>query len=174
MTAAEFLRLHADDDENRFEVIEGDICERDVNGCTHDLVKNNLKELFDHSGVASHGFRCWLEHSFQVTDISIMTPDVAIIRSERLANRTGNAPTLGAPDIAFEVAISDKPWALQRKVSAYLKNGAHAVCCAYPELKTITVYTDHEWRELTVADRLEFPALLPGVSVAVSDVFKGI
>lgn len=74
----------------------------------------------------------FLEHSFRVAGLSATTPDVAIIRAERLTNRKGNSPTNGAPEIPIEVAISDKPWILPGKISAYLKNGAHAVCCAYP------------------------------------------
>jgi hypothetical protein len=43
-----------------------------------------------------------------------------------------------------------------------------------PDLKTITVCTAHEWRELTEQDHLEFPALFPGVSIRVSAIFEGI
>jgi Uma2 family endonuclease len=103
-----------------------------------------------------------------------MTTDVAVIRRERLENRTGNSATTGAPEIPIEVAISDQPWALQRKISKYLANGAHAVCCAYPNLRTVVVYTAHEWRELSGDDKLEFPDLLPGVSIRVSDIFEGV
>lgn len=173
-TADDFLRIYAEDDENRYELIEGEVCERTVNGYSHDRVKNNLKGLFDQAGVARRGFECWIEHSFRMAGLSAMTPDVAIIRAERLANRKGNSPTNGAPEIAIEVVVSDKPWILQRKISAYMKNGADAVCCAYPDLKTITIYTAHEWRESTEQDRLEFPALLPGVSLPVSAIFEGI
>jgi len=103
-----------------------------------------------------------------------MTPDVAIIRMERLENRTGDSVTNGAPEIPIEVAISDQPWLLQRKISSYLANGAHAVCCAYPNLRNIVIYTAHEWRELTAEDKLEFPDLLPGLSIRVSAIFEGV
>ena len=74
----------------------------------------------------------------------------------------------------IEVAISDQPWVLRRKISAYLANGAHAVCCAYPNLRNIVVYTAREWRELTGDDKLEFPSLLPGVGIPVSAIFEGV
>jgi Uma2 family endonuclease len=76
-------------------------------------------------------------------------------------------------EIPIEVVISDQPWVLQRKISAYLKNGAYAACCAYPNLKRVTVYTAHEWRELSEQDHLEFPTLLPGLSIPVSAIFDG-
>lgn len=103
-----------------------------------------------------------------------MTPDVAIIRMDRLKDRTENSPTTGSPEIPIKVVISDEPWVLQRKISTYLANGAHAVCCAYPNLRTIVVYTAHEWRELSGQDTLEFPAVLPGVSLRISGICEGV
>ena len=173
-TVEDFLEIHGDDDGNRFELIDGEVCERPVTGYSHDLVKNRLKELFDEAGAVRLGFSCWIEHSFRMGDSSAVTPDVAVIRSERLSGRTGNSLTAGAPEIAIEVAINDKPSVLQRKISAYLENGAHAVCCAYPDLKTIVVYTSHEWRKLAEDDRLEFPTLLPGISIPVAAVFAEV
>ena len=174
MTADEFIRVYGEGDDDRYELIDGTVCEGTLNGYSHDRVKNNLKKLFDRSGVDRLGFECWIEHSFRLENSSVMTPDVAIIRMERLENRTGNSATTGAPEIPIEVAISDQPWVLQRKISAYLANGAHAVCCAYPNLRNIVVYTAHEWRELTGDDKLEFPALLPGVGIPVSAIFEGV
>jgi Uma2 family endonuclease len=174
MTADEFIRVYGNDDDDRHELIDGRVCERIVTGYSHDMVKNNLKELFDQAGVGRHGYKCWIEHSCRLANSSVMTPDVAIIRTDRLKDRTGNFPTSGAPEIPIEVVISDEGWVLQRKISAYLANGARAVCCAYPNLRTIVVYTAHEWRELSGEDKLEFPALLPGVAIPVSAVFEGV
>ncbi len=174
MTADEFIRVYGGDEDDRHELIAGEVCERTLNGYSHDRVKNNLKQSFDQAGVASHGYECWIEHSFRLANASVVTPDVAIIRMERLENRSGNSATDGAPEIPIEVAISDQSWALQRKISVYLANGAHAVCCAYPNLRTIVIYTAHEWRELSGEDKLEFPTLLPGLSFSVSDIFKGV
>jgi Uma2 family endonuclease len=173
MTVDEFLRIHGDDDD-RYELIEGEVCERTMDGHSHYMVKNNLKELFDQAGVASYGFRCLIEASFRLTNSSAVVPDVAIVRMERLEHRTGNSPASGSPEIPIEVAISDQSWVLQRKISAYLANGAHAVCCAYPNLRNIVVYTAHQWRELTGDDKLEFPDLLPGVGIQVSAIFEGV
>ncbi len=174
MTAEEFIHTYGEDDDNRHELIDGEVYERPLSGYTHDRVKNNLQKLFDRAGVESRGFECWVEHRFRVFDEFVITPDVAIIGAQRLAHRTGNSPTAGAPEIAFEVAITDAPHVLQRKISAYLRNGGHAVCCVYPDLRTLVVYTEHEWRELGESDALEFPALLPGIGIPVSAVFEGV
>jgi hypothetical protein len=34
--------------------------------------------------------------------------------------------------------------------------------------------TAHEWRELSGEDQLEFPALLPGLGIRVSNIFEGV
>jgi len=174
MTADEFIRVYGSDDDDRHELIDGIVCEPTLTGYSHDRVKNSLKTLFDRSGVDRLGFECWIEHSFRLANSSVMTPDVSIIRMERLENRNGDSATPGAPEIPIEVATTDQPWALQAKISAYLANGAHAVGCAYPNLRKIVVYTAREWRELSGEDKLEFPALLAGVSILVSDIFKGV
>ncbi len=40
MTADEFLRIHSDDDDARYELIAGEVSERTTNGYSHDRVKN--------------------------------------------------------------------------------------------------------------------------------------
>jgi Uma2 family endonuclease len=174
VTADEFLRIYGEDDDNfrRYELIDGEVCERPVPGSPHDILKNNLKELFDRSGLDSRLFRCWIEHTFRMADFGLMTPDVAIVRTERVLHHRGF--TAGAPEIPIEVAVNDNPGVLQRKISAYLRNGASAVCCVYPDLGNVVVYTGHEWRELTGDQFLEFPALFPGINIPVSAIFEGI
>jgi Uma2 family endonuclease len=115
-----------------------------------------------------------MEHGFRVAEKLAAIPDIAIIRTERLAHGKGNSPTAGAPEIAMEVAISDSSIVLQRKVSGYLRNGAEAVCYIYPDLRKIIIYTAHEWRELGDGDNLESPTLLPGISIPVTDIFEGV
>jgi len=43
MTADEFIRVYGAGDDDRHELIEGEVCERTLNGYSHDRVKNNLK-----------------------------------------------------------------------------------------------------------------------------------
>jgi Uma2 family endonuclease len=94
------------------------------------------------------------------------TPDVAVVRTDCIPFR--------APEVQVEVGGSQNPAELQSRISAYFRTGTHAVCCIFPETRTIVVYTAREWRELTEQDHLEFPALLPGVGIPVSAIFEGI
>ena len=174
LTVAEFLLLSERDDDGRYELIDGEIFAEPMGGFVHDIVKNNLKDLFEAAGVQAHGYRCLVEQSYEVSPGDLLTPDVSVMRRSRLTRPVGNSPAVGTPEITFEVAISDKPWVLQRKVSAYLHNGAHAVCCVYPQLRSVVVYTTDRWRELGEHAALEFPALLPGLTIQVSAIFDNI
>jgi Uma2 family endonuclease len=80
----------------------------------------------------------------------------------------------GVEDLGFEVAISGKAFILERRTGRYPEYGSHAVIGAHPESKTLSVFTEGEWRKLTESDTLEFPALLPGVAIPVAAIFAGL
>jgi Uma2 family endonuclease len=170
MTFDEFVREYGDDD--RFELIDGEVCEREVNGFTHYFIKNRISKLFDRAGIENLGYLCLVEPSFRLTGRAGVIPDVCIIRKDRLRNLTGNAITSGSPDIPIEVAITDSASVLERKVTDYLHAGAHAVCVVYPDLASVVVYSGQQRRRLTEPDALEFPELLPGLSIPVSAIFE--
>jgi Uma2 family endonuclease len=172
MTADTFANTYGDGEDNRYELIDGEVYPRTMPSSPHDSVKNNLKELFDRSGVNRAAFRCWIEHTFRMSETRVFVPDVAIIRTERLIRHAGY--TLGAPEIAIEIAINDAPSVLQRKVSDYLENGSIAVCCVYPDSRNIVVYTAREWRRLSESDALEFPELLPGLRIPLAAIFEDL
>jgi Uma2 family endonuclease len=172
MTFEEFVRSYGDDD--RFELIDGEVCEREVNGFTHFFVKNKIKDLFGKAGIEALGFGCFVEPSFRLTGGTGVIPDVCVIRKDRLRSLAGNAIVTGSPDIPIEVSISDSASVLERKVTGYLASGAHAVCVVYPDLRSVVIYTAHERRRLTEADALEFPELLPGLSIPVSSIFEDL
>jgi Uma2 family endonuclease len=170
MTVDEFVIAYGDDD--RFELIDGEVCEREVNGFRHVFVKNRICKLFDAAGVEKLGFICLVEPSFRLTRRTGVIPDVSVIRLDRVRTFSGNAVATGSPDLPIEVAISDSASILERKVTNYLANGAHSVCIVYPDLESIVVYRGNERRRLTNDDSLEFPDLLPGVSIPVAAVFE--
>lgn len=172
MTVDEFLHEYADDD--RVELIDGEVYEREASGFTHFTVQNRIKDLFEGAGIRKFGYRCFVEASSRLTLGMAVTPDVSVVRLERLENLQGNVPVTGSPEIAFEVSINDKSSVLERKLIAYLANGARSVCLVYPDSKSIDVYTTATWRHLTSDDTLEFPELLPGLKIPVSAVFTGL
>ena len=175
MTVEEFLLLPEGADDGRFELIDGEIFAEPMGGFVHDIVKNNLKDLFEVAGVQSHGYRCLVEQSYEVSPDDLLIPDVSVMRRDRLTRPSGgNSPAAGTPEVVFEVSITDQNWVQQKKISAYLDNGAQAVCYVFPELRTVVVYTTDRWRRLREQDTLEFPALLPGLTIPVSAIFDNI
>jgi Uma2 family endonuclease len=90
MTVDEFVRVYGDD--NRFELFDGEVCEREVNGITHFAVKNNLKDLFEAAGIKRLGYRCFVEASFRLTGRTGVIPDVAVIRLDRLKHNGERNP----------------------------------------------------------------------------------
>jgi Uma2 family endonuclease len=170
MTVDEFVRVYGDD--NRFELIDGEVCGRQANGFTHYIIENRIKDLFGAARIAEPGYLCLVELSFRLTGRAGVIPDVCLIRKDRLRHLTGNAITSGSPDIPIEVSISDSASVLERKVTSYLANGAHAVCVVYPDLRSVVIYRGVERRRLTESDALEFPEVLPGLSIPVAAIFE--
>jgi Uma2 family endonuclease len=169
MTVDEFIRAYGDD--NRLELIDGEVCEREVNGSTHFTVKNRISKLFDKAGIDRLGYGCFVEASFRLTARMGVTPDASVIRLDRLQSLSGNPILTGSPEIPIEVSISDNASVLERKIVAYLENGAHSVCLIYPVLRSVVIYTATGRRRLAEGEHLEFPELLPGLSISVSDIF---
>jgi Uma2 family endonuclease len=172
MTVDEFLRRY-DADEDRVELIDGEVFEREM-GFTHDIVKNTVKSLFEEAGIRKLGYWCLIEAEVRVRGENIVTPDVSLVHESRLAGLTGNAPLPGAPEIPIEIEVTGSAIALERKIERYLGDGALAVCVVYPELRSVIVYRGNERRQLNAGDSLDFPELLPGISVGVADLFSGL
>ena len=100
--------------------------------------------------------------------------DVAFLRADRLSRLDRDSHRFeGAPDLAVEiVSPSDSARDIQKKVKQYLSAGAHTVWIAYPETQEVHVFLhDGSVRRLCAGDTLDEPALLPGFSAAVSDLF---
>jgi len=78
-----------------------------------------------------------------------------------------------APDLAVEIASRTDTLAnISRKVSAYLDAGVQAVWVVNPWLRTVDVYrTNGQVTALTRSDTLTGDPVVPGFSVALSEIF---
>jgi Uma2 family endonuclease len=110
-----------------------------------------------------------IEAGFVVTEGDTFAPDVAVFRTERLAEE--GRLIKGAPEIAIEVVSpTDTVGGIRRKIKLYLANGASSVWIFYEE-GPIAVHTATGVRELDGDRTLEHP-LLPGFSVSASTFFN--
>jgi len=155
----------------REELIGGEIVRMAEPSKRHDVSKNDIGDAlaFHLRDRRELGLRSLIEIAFQVTGHDTFTPDVSVIRTERLAE-DGRILT-GAPEIAIEVVSpTDTAEGIRRKIRAYLENGATSVWIFYRD-GSVAVHNANGVRELKGDEKLEDP-LLPGFSVPVSTFYR--
>src|ERR1017187_8849836 len=169
-TSAEFLARPDEFDQsgNRIkeELIGGEIVQMPHASKRHDTTKNWIgRILFRYLDAnPGQGLTAQMQAAFVVTQHDTIAPDVAVLRTERLAEE--GRLINGAPEIAIEViSPTDTADKIREKIGAYLGNGARSVWIFYRD-RTVAVHTATSVRELKGDQPLEDP-LLPGFSVPV-------
>jgi Uma2 family endonuclease len=106
---------------------------------------------------------------------TVRGPDVSFVRAERIPN-SGIPESYWelAPDLAAEV-VSPHETAeeVREKVRDFLAARTPLVWTIYPRSREVIVHTpDGLARTYNLKDTLEFPAILPGFSCTVSELFE--
>ena len=111
-----------------------------------------------------------METDFKLSEGTIRIPDVALVRTDRLAGIDPRQRLEGAPDLAVEVASPrDDPDDLVLKAQQYLTSGAKAVWIIYPEARLAYIYKPGQRPEVRDARQaLDDAELLPGFTVVLS------
>ena len=102
----------------------------------------------------------------------VRSPDIAFVRAAR---DLGNPDKFieGAPDLAIEIiSPSERPSAIKRKIGQYLEHGAAVVWVVYFNPEEMHIYDSTGERVLRTGDVLEVPALLPGFSLPLAEIFS--
>lgn len=122
----------------------------------------------------SLGRVCGSDVGFVLKDDTVRSPDVAFVRKGRSPLGDDDSFFNGAPDLAVEIfSPSDSVPQLMRKVTQYLKAGAHTIWVVYPETRQVHVFEASGQDRILGADaNLEAPELLPGFSVRISELFE--
>ncbi|MGO4880801.1 MAG: Uma2 family endonuclease [Bryobacteraceae bacterium] len=174
ITSAEFLARPDEFDENgnriKEELIGGEVVQMPRASKRHDVTKNWIGRILFRYLDSNPGqaLTALIEAGFVVTKQDIFAPDVAVFRSERLAEE--GRLINGAPEIAIEViSPTDTVGGIRRKIKAYLENGGFSVWVFYEE-GSIAVHAASGVRELKGDQLLEDP-LLPGFSMPASTFF---
>ena len=107
---------------------------------------------------------------------TVRQPDIAFVRADRIPQRWEGIYFRGAPDVAIEVVSpSDRAGDLELKVRQYLAAGAKAVAVVYPQTRSIWVHRPAGSPHLLgISGNLEIPDVLPGWSVAVSEILAPV
>ncbi|MGI8477146.1 MAG: Uma2 family endonuclease [Thermomicrobiales bacterium] len=104
---------------------------------------------------------------------TVLCPDVAFVRAEREPDSSHRGFFIGPPDLAVEViSPSESGPMVARKVRLYLDAGCPLVWCVYPQQRTIVVHAPGvSPRTLHAGDILDGGDVLPGLLIAVADIF---
>ena len=114
----------------------------------------------------------FVETGFRLSTDTVRAPDVSFIRAERASALDLKRRFECAPDLAIEIiSPSEAATEIAHKVRQYLQAGS-AVWVVYPDDRTVHVFeTSKSARVLEADDVLEAPALLPGFSIRVDELF---
>jgi len=174
VTSEEFLARPDEFDHNgsrvKEELIAGEIVRVPPPCWRHDLRKNLIARIVGRylDNAPQLRLDVLVEVAFEVSGHDTLTPDVSVVRLERMAQ--AGRLLKGAPEIAIEVISPfDTVAGLRAKIKAYLENGAISVVVFYDDV-SVAVHTASGVRELKGDQALE-DALLPGFSVPVSRFF---
>jgi Uma2 family endonuclease len=175
MSAEEFDRL-PEEEGRRYELLDGELIEVASATPGHNIIQALLLT----SLVNYFLLRTLRGMAFGETDFALganrrLRPDIAVLLSDKWANiDRWSVPIPVAPDIAVEiVSPSESAYELNRKVRAYLDAGTAEVWVIYPVDQHMYVHTRTSARLLTLTERLDC-SLLPGWSIAVSDLFASL
>jgi Uma2 family endonuclease len=175
LTSEQFLALpdEFDPSGNRIkdELIAGEVIKMPLASGRHDLRKNHIARILGRylDNSPQLGLDVLVEIAFKVSQYDTLTPDVLVIRAERVRALKSRLIE-GAPDIAIEViSPTDTASGIKKKIKAYLENGASTVWIFYDD-GSVMVHSASQVRELQGEQKLQDP-LLPDFSVTVSSFF---
>src|ERR1700722_9434206 len=170
LTLEQFEQLP--DDGMRHELDEGELVSMPLASLRHGELHAEIGSLlWQFVGPRSLGLAV-SSSGFQLGRDPVRAPDVSFIRADRLIGIDLDCWFPGAPDLAVEIiSPSESAADIAHKVEQYLHAGAE-VWVVYPRSRTVHVFEPSKMaRVLDGADLLESPALLPGFSVRVSELF---
>jgi Uma2 family endonuclease len=180
MTAAELERMPRPPDGTRHELVYGELRTMAPVGWEHGrLTRRFDRSLGDYVEAHDLGEVCPGDVGFRLTTApdTVRAPDVVFISRERLetAGRVrGFWP--GAPDLVIEViSPNDLYTEVDEKVAMWLAFGVRLVLVANPRRRAVAVHRPGQpVRVLTGDDVLDGEDVVPGWTLALSDLFRDI
>lgn len=173
-TVEDLARL--DDGAARYDLIRGELIKMNPAGFRHGNIALRIGRYLDEFVEKNRlGMAAGAETGFKLGPDTVLAPDAAFVRTDRLPPESdwdGFIPV--APDLVVEiVSPSDRARYVMDKVMEYLDAGVRLVWIVEPRRRTVAVYrADHAGRVLTKSDTLDGEDVLPGFSLAVSELFR--
>jgi Uma2 family endonuclease len=166
-------------DGHRFELVEGQLVERNMGAESSWIAQQVNRSLGNYAATSQAGLVFGTDCGYQIfrDDANkVRFPDGSFIRSGRLPD---DVPPRGhvriVPDLVIEVVSpNDLAWEVDGKVVEYLQAGVPVVWVFFPETRSVSVYrANGESARLGVGDTLSDPEVLPGFACPVAEVFPG-
>ena len=165
-------------DEGRFELIGGQLVERNMGAKSSYAATRLLRLVGNHSDIHFAGLTFQSDCGFQIFRPDrnrVRYADGSFIRRGRLP---GDEPPDGhcrvPPDLVIEaVSPNDTAREVDEKVEEWLAAGVRLVWVLYPDTKHIYVhYADGKATKLRAEDELTGDNVLPGFKCRVADAFR--
>ena len=175
MTVEELLAMP--DDGYRYELIRGELIKMSPASHEHGREGNRVNvSMSVHVYANDLGETYLAETGFVLarSPDTVLAPDVSFVRKEREEAARGVPGYFpGPPDLAVEViSPNDRLTEVAAKVADWLEHGTLMVIVVNPRNHTVQVHTPDGVISLTEGDTLDGGDVLPGWSMAVTDIFK--
>jgi Uma2 family endonuclease len=179
VTIEEFeAMLDQPQNENRLiELIDGEVVEKvvsEVHGVIVMRLGHKIMLYLDTHPIAR--VTSEVHHRGAAGKGNVYQPDIAVTLLENALPVSDRGAVARMPDLAVEVwSPSNSLTSLRKKADYYLANGSRLVWIIYPKKRLVEVYDANQDVEiLTAGDTLEGGDILPGFTLAVTDIFEAV
>ena len=172
LTVKEFLAQAPED--QRVELIHGEIVPMGNAKHRHEHVKSNATELFA-VYLSQHRIgKVYVETMYQLTETDALQPDLSILLNDQIPSPATDELLELAPALVFEVVSSEAAASLEQRVELFLERGTRAVLVAFMESRVIRIYEPSGHARLVRGDQKVELDFLPGFSVPAARFFDGL
>jgi Uma2 family endonuclease len=173
LTERDLIAVQALYPDNRVELRDGKIIVMSPSDHASEVIVARLTtQLQNWVGPRELGFVATSSAGFRLPNGDVLAPDVSYVSRERM-RESPRAYASVVPDLAVEVkSPSDQVRDLEEKLALLRSLGTRAAVLIDPDEHTVKIDADDQpSRTLTDADPLELPAVLPGWSMRVSELW---
>lgn len=168
----------AQNNDKHFELIEGVIIYREPTGFLHGVITGELACLVSNY-IREHqaGLVTIVKTGYRLADNTVIAPDIAFIRADRVPKDPVEGFVPLAPDLAVEVmSPSNNASEMSRKIDLLMQHGTQVIWIVHPKTKTIDVYSaDADNVKVTflkIDDTLTGGTVLPDFTLKLRDLFS--
>ena len=179
MTLADLERIHAAFPDLRMELVNGEIRIKNPRGGESGEISGGIAAALGnwvHPRRLGRVFGASAGFVLPNKTKDVRVPCAAFVRADRMRRVPTGCAEL-APDLIADVCSpADSPTQLREKIQSFLEVGTHVGILVDPESRTVEVYRPGENvpQVLRDGDVLTAPEVLPGWSVAISDLWPEV